>query len=643
MPHSVHSHVSPVVIFVITLLLTSSVIHAAAATASNNDGGGSATRIAAIMQDPANADLFAIDETMELPKAEKWKCADGSDFTVYDQSRRLWLLDFARALEKFKQVHHDMLGALALEEGYPISVVAMAKRLNERMPLPNSLTQPSFGCDVNGAMILLPGVITREAGSFRPFMTWGAWGHGGFGGYRSADMPGSFYNHGYGWGYSPGFGFSGPVSYEDRSKLIDWDGTADAYGRIVGRKNNLKARNILEEGIALLMQTQRMQKRAGLHMNVYLEQKYTRPAVDLGDPVPLRDLLDRNYRSYYRAKAGTAFAFAHLCIASEKNAARWKDAFVTFLLRTSNTDVTEDMFRDCFGIGFEEMDQILAAHMKSLLETPGKWSLDFAPPKNELANVKTRVATDAEVGRVKAQMFMGIAKRMAAGSRVPNTITQNRLTRGRELISQRTRLGSGRAAYAERARLEIFARFKRGNVDARLLAVAGDWERDFGDAARSIRYYALAADAGVDMPGVYLALARDEKNKALAAGRQLDEKTFSHCARLLDTAVALKPAREDVLSEFLDICEKNAAKPPASVLDTIEAQARAFPYNYSLLYRAASLLAGNGRDAGALALVELGKKATYKPDVLARFDSLRARLGGVGAQAIENGAGIARR
>jgi len=577
-----------------------------------------ALKMQAILKDPANADLFRADSAAPLPAAEKWNCAVGTDFAVYDQSRKMWIGNFASAFARYTQIHRHLMGDLSLNDGYPLTIVGMRSGSTP----PNSDNTQSFTCDAGGALILLPGVTEYDSYWVPSWPSYGGYygGRGYYGGYRSYGGYGGYGSGGY-------YGSSGP--YEARSKKIDWDGTSQAYGSIIGRKNNLLARNILEEGVALLMQTATMQSRGGMNMNVSFT-KDRQPPVDLFIEPRLRALFTREWAGALtsRQRAGMAFAFAHLCLVSKEGRARWANAFVDFTIRTAGVAVTEDMFRQSFGIGYDEMDKLLSEHMKSLREQPSRWDFTPALPQAALAappKITSRRATDAEVGLVKAQMFMVAARKTPASTTDPRAILRAnpRLPAG-SLASLRNARPDSRPFYAQLARRELLARFSRGTADARLLATAGDLENEFGSRARARRYYLLALDAGADLPGVYLALANMAMNDAQAVSPALDAATAQACAQWLVAAAALKPARSDVFVALLRVYEQSQIKPSPEAWAALDALARQFRYDSDAIYRTASLRLKNGFDKEAAALIALGMKSSYNPQVLANFEKLQA-------------------
>jgi len=171
----------------------------------------------------------------------------------------------------------------------------------------------------------------------------------------------------------------------------------------------------------------------------------------------------------------------------------WRDSFWKFLERASTEPVTEGLFRDCFGVGYEAMRSQLVHYLYPALFTIGR----LGTTAHEPAPVPVRAATASEVARIK-----GDWERLEAD------------------MVKRTYPGLS-GAYLEHAHHTLWHAYALGDRDPRLLAAMGLYACDAGSDAAAQPLLTAAVQARVVRPKAYLELARILYAKDLAspAGR----------------------------------------------------------------------------------------------------------------------------
>lgn len=620
-----------------------------------------APAVLTLMTEYANADLFDTSKEKRLPGRERWRCVRGNNFAVFDQSRLLDTEDFGQAFGNYTQLYKKMLGPFALPDGYNVDVLAMDKQDSDWMRLPpfisTVLSRP--GDASYNHMIVLVGYIRYVyQPSFGSVHYGGAgyghgWGWGGFSPARWDYHDRGFVNHHDGFGYNHqgadywhggyGGGFYHSYSYErvpvsTRDWATDLQNASRDYNYAVVAQNRKFSGHVLKAGLDQLLQMQRINKE-GLTSSIFNYTAFTTKGERQYETIPLKDLFSRanTTAATYSQRRSTAFVMAHMCLGTFENSHRRGDAYLAFLSKTTGVrNIAEQMFQECFGIGYAEMDALLAAHAESLRKTPKTWSLSFTfkqPPQA----AKKDWATDAEVGRMKARLFMQAAAQIQKDINDVERGTPS--SRFRKESVERT-YGSWKKYVKTRdehigdARREILARFKRGTADARLLEVAGDWEFAYGDPGRGRRYYTLAARAGVDSSNVYLSLVKwmleDQKKQA---GARLDSKATMSALALIKKGMDAAPLRKEFFDQLVMVFENSAINFPVEAEDAFVRTAIRFRYEHDLIYRMANLVARRGSRVCARKLVDIGLKSTYAPEVLARFNRISTASAPVPASA----------
>ncbi len=394
-------------------------------------------------------------------------------------------------------------------------------------------------------------------------------------------------------------GFTGAEEYEFMTANDPYRQFYLQYFRYMIRRSAANPPHWLEEGLVQLLASMDFTQRSVAigridatkddDFTVRLRQAALLPFGEIfGGRAP-----DRLSRGVY---AMQCYAFVHMCLYGEGG--RFLPAFRKLIAQAVREPVTEAVFKDCFGMDYRRMALVMRSYAgftyyKHPQFRAKKGTKGFDPP----TPIGLREATEAEVGRIKGEMY-----RMAG--------------------------------HRERARLALIAPYVRGNYDAGLLAALGLNERHVGEHARALRFLEAAAKEGVDRPRAWLELGRLRAENARASllpgeGARFDEGQTRHVLAALLTARGQRPPLPEVYEEIALVWAKSASVPAHDDVRVVYEGALTFPGRQRLLFLAASLATEFGRDADARALVDHGLKYA-KPDVKPHFERLDATLRGRG-------------
>jgi hypothetical protein len=286
-----------------------------------------------------------------------------------------------------------------------------------------------------------------------------------------------------------------------------------------------------------------------------------------------------------------ATAFVHMCLYGQNG--RYRQPFLKFALRAQREPVTEQMFKECFGQSYRQMELELRGYIDFTYYTSTVYKSKNGDYLKPVKPIEVRQATDAEVGRIKGEAF-----RLA----------------GRD----------------DDARREFVVAYLRGERDPQLLASLGLMARQRHDDTRARTYLEAVATSGapVPRPRAYLELAR----LRLADIRMANHSrplTGGEDARVLTplfTAQQLPPALPDVYLEIANVWESSSVAPTRANLGALEYGARLFPRHAELSYRTAALLNRYGYKADAGTLVTRALGLTRDPQSRAKLEQLRREI-----------------
>jgi hypothetical protein len=283
-------------------------------------------------------------------------------------------------------------------------------------------------------------------------------------------------------------------------------------------------------------------------------------------------------------------AFVHLCLYGANG--KFRSAFIRFASQTSTEQPTEAFFKECFGIDYRAMALRIRGHWTdgdfkgSRIESKEGGLLGPTEPP------AVRLATDAEIGRIKGETF--------------------RLT-GQE----------------EPARQEFITAYLRGERDLQLLASLGLMARQRHDETRARTYLEAVGTATtpIPRPRAYLELAR-LRAEGFRAGMTVPRYNPEAAVALLTPlfrAQRLPQQLSLVYREIAAVWKYSATPPDREHLAAIEHGARLFPFDSELATELAELLAAHGYQTDAQPHVERALKFTRDPDLRTRLLKLRAK------------------
>jgi hypothetical protein len=280
-----------------------------------------------------------------------------------------------------------------------------------------------------------------------------------------------------------------------------------------------------------------------------------------------------------------------------------RDALWKFVERASTGPVTEDIFQQCFGLGYVDAQERISDYLSNAVNGVLKLSPEGsgAPLKPE-----PRVATELEIARIKGdweRLEIGYIK-----SRYP------------ELAEK----------YVEQARRTLMRAYSQGERDPRLLAVMGLCECDAGNDAGARPYLEEAAKAGVVRPRVYYELARlryaEARTKPALPDGHLSAAQATEVLKPLGAAYQQMPPLLEIYALTAEVWSRSDVALGRRNLDMLGQGVGFFPWNAPFIYQTAwlNLRSGFKDEAGALIArgLRTGPDATYA----ARFEQLRATL-----------------
>jgi hypothetical protein len=284
--------------------------------------------------------------------------------------------------------------------------------------------------------------------------------------------------------------------------------------------------------------------------------------------------------------AKQAYAFVHYCMFGEK--LRYKDAIAQFVGRLAREPLSEELFRDCFKVGYADMEKQLRGYLRhtrhQYQQYPLKPADNVAP-----ADILLEPATPAQIGLLK-----GDALRLA-----------------------------GKSADAQR---EYQLAYRRGSREPALLAGLGQVDPDPENA---LKYLNVAIKEGIPSPTAHVALAR-LRLAAFRAEQGPDGRlTNAQMAGVLSPLFKARslppqlPATYETIAEAWALSSVPAKPEHLAVLDE---GIRLFPRNHALLYQSALLYRGAGKPETARSIAQLALRYSQDEAQRARFETLLNEL-----------------
>lgn len=287
--------------------------------------------------------------------------------------------------------------------------------------------------------------------------------------------------------------------------------------------------------------------------------------------------------------AKQCYAFVHMCLYGRGK--KFQKPFGNFLVRLGKEPVSEELFKQCFGMDYKKMLLELRGyidfsdyqHQEYVLKGAG---LGDGPP------LALRDATQAEVGRIKGEAL-------------------------------------ALAGHKAKAKAELTAPYIRGERDPRLLAALGLYDQANDEPVRARKFIEAATAEKVVRPRAYLELARYRYNDALAkpgAGEAFSAEQVTAVISPLMLARVQPPPMQEVYELMTDTWARGAAAPKREEIVYLVEGVRLFPGRLRMLYQVAGLSSQAGLLDVAHSLTDHGLRVSPDAKTKTMFEKLKATL-----------------
>jgi hypothetical protein len=318
------------------------------------------------------------------------------------------------------------------------------------------------------------------------------------------------------------------------------------------------------------------------------------------ESLPLSRLFDGSGRSPHRElwDSEAALFVRWGLFEKEADGTSYREAFLRFVDRATREPTTEQLFRDCFGMGFTEaqwrLDLFLARAVTKSITVP------IAAAPNDPAEI--RDATPDEVARI-----IGDWGRFAGRSS----------TSGLAGIADRNDRSEG----LDRAAKLFEKTYSNGNRAPLFLAAYGLYKAQIGDAVAARDALEAATAAGVVRPKAYLELACLRLMGTLPYGTQRvgdsSEADFEEIWRLVATARRQMPSMLGCYQLMIRLLERAPKTPTHEELAVLGEAVQLFPRNAAFICRVATLYQHFGYPDDARAIIERAMRMAESPDAQA--------------------------
>jgi len=312
-------------------------------------------------------------------------------------------------------------------------------------------------------------------------------------------------------------------------------------------------------------------------------------------------------------------------------------AFREFVRRARSEPVTEKMFRECFGYGYDKMESDLAIYLKTILGKPMTIDLDMPSgfPKPILVP-----ATPDQVGRILGDWLRmeGVSLRERDPDMSRETLyfagrtllraykEDNGLTKHTDPASSDQPTPTPMVPDSPATALDLPADKIR---DPRLLAVLGLYAHDVGSNKKAREFLAEAANDKVARPRAYFVLSELRLKQALARSEGTEGKISESQAQaaLIPLRQALQAgATTENYRLLVDIWANSDARPGEKDIAELASGVDEFPRDSELTYNSALICARAGYPQVAATIVDKGILFSASDENRQHFQVLRATL-----------------
>lgn len=283
------------------------------------------------------------------------------------------------------------------------------------------------------------------------------------------------------------------------------------------------------------------------------------------------------------------YAFVHMCLFGEK--LKYRAPLVLFSERLNKEGLSEDLFRQCFGEGYKDMQERLRAYTYYARHQYNRYDPKGAPVYVKREIPEPQPATAAQVGRLRGEALCIIGEESSG-------------------------LGF------------LIAPYQAGERDPELLASIGLAETRVGRTERARKFLEAAAKGGCKRAEAYLNLAQLRLDQAMMGrnNQKLTRRELDLVLPLLRRGVEVQP-NYPAQVEFLAQLLQGTAEPPTRAdFDFLVQAAGPFSARPAMVFQVASVAVAGGFTQEAGEWIAQGEKLTRDPRGLAHFQKLRAQL-----------------
>lgn len=288
--------------------------------------------------------------------------------------------------------------------------------------------------------------------------------------------------------------------------------------------------------------------------------------------------------------AKQAYLFVHFCIFGEN--LRYRDALPQFVARLAREPLSESLFRECFKVGYTDMEQDLRAYLR---HTKHKYQTYAIKPTDRFdpATIELTSASHAQVG-----VILGDAQRLAG------------------------RMDQAANTYRDA--------YLRGARDPSLLAGFAVAEHAAGHTERADKLLAAACAAKAPRPSAHASLARQRLDAALKQPAtpegKLDAAQMTAVLGPLFEARKHPPLIPETYHVAADAWAASATPPKPANLAVLDEGLKAFPRDSALVMKGARLYASINASDTAASIARMGLRFASDATAKHEFEQLLASL-----------------
>ena len=280
-----------------------------------------------------------------------------------------------------------------------------------------------------------------------------------------------------------------------------------------------------------------------------------------------------------------------------------KEAFLRFVDRATTEPTTEQMFRECFGMGLADAQRRLDLYLaRAVTETI---TVPIANPSN--APVRIRDARPDEIARI-----IGDWRRFEGRSSNAGLVGSAEPGYRKECLDHAAKLFE--RTYANGSRSPLF------------LAAYGLYKAQIGEQLAARKALEAATAAGVVRPRAYVELARLRLEAALPYAEHgigdLREADYSAIRQLLTIARMQMPSLLRCYQVMARVLEHAPKVPTREELAVLGEAVRLFPRNAAFACKVAMLYEQCGYPDEARAIIERARQFAESADARAQFAGL---------------------